>query len=67
MAGKRDVAVVHTIGIDTGKETLHMIGLDETGAIHSARKSLSEPNCHTACDRATMPDRDRKPVWHHVM
>jgi transposase len=33
MACKRDVAVAHTIGIDTGKNTLHMVGLDETGAI----------------------------------
>ena len=24
---------VHTIGIDTGKNTLHLIGLDEQGAI----------------------------------
>ena len=30
---KKDVAVVRTIGIDTGKNTLHMIGLDEKGAI----------------------------------
>ena len=27
------VTVAHTIGIDTGKNTLHMIGLDEKGAI----------------------------------
>ena len=27
------VSVVRTIGIDTGKNTLHMIGLDEKGAI----------------------------------
>jgi transposase len=33
MTCKRDVAVVHAIGIDTGKNTLHMVGLDETGAI----------------------------------
>jgi transposase len=33
MTRKRDVAVVHAIGIDTGKNTLHMVGLDETGAI----------------------------------
>jgi transposase len=29
----KTVAVAHTIGIDTGKNTLHMIGLDEKGAI----------------------------------
>ena len=30
---KTDTATVRTIGIDTGKNTLHMIGLDEKGAI----------------------------------
>jgi transposase len=29
----QDTAVARTIGIDTGKNTLHMIGLDERGAI----------------------------------
>ena len=33
MPCKKDVAVVRAIGIDTGKNTLHMIGLDEKGAI----------------------------------
>ena len=33
MPCKTNVAVAHTIGIDTGKNTLHMIGLDEKGAI----------------------------------
>ena len=33
MTCKTDTAVVRTIGIDTGKNTLHMIGLDEKGAI----------------------------------
>ena len=33
MPRKTDVAVVRTIGIDTGKNTLHMVGLDERGAI----------------------------------
>ena len=33
MPRKTDAAVVRTIGIDTGKNTLHMIGLDEKGAI----------------------------------
>jgi transposase len=33
MPCKKDVAVVRAIGIDTGKNTLHMIGLDEMGAI----------------------------------
>ena len=33
MTCKTDTAVVRTIGIDTGKNTLHMIGLDKNGAI----------------------------------
>src|SRR6202045_754964 len=33
MACKTDATVARTIGIDTGKNTLHMIGLDERGAI----------------------------------
>jgi len=33
MPRKTEVAVVRTSGIDTGKNTLHMVGLDERGAI----------------------------------
>lgn len=33
MPSKKDVEVVRAIGIDTGKNTLHMVGLDEKGAI----------------------------------
>ena len=33
MSHKTAAAVAHTIGIDTGKNTLHLIGLDEKGAI----------------------------------
>lgn len=33
MPSKKDVAGIRAIGIDTGKNTLHMIGLDEKGAI----------------------------------
>jgi transposase len=33
MACKTDPAIARTIGIDTGKNTLHIIGLDEDGAI----------------------------------
>ena len=33
MPSRADTAVARTIGIDTGKNTLHMIGLDEKGAI----------------------------------
>ncbi|WP_439924509.1 IS110 family transposase [Nitrobacter sp. JJSN] len=33
MSSKADTAIVRAIGIDTGKNTLHVIGLDEKGAI----------------------------------
>src|ERR1700680_2523670 len=33
MPFKTDTATIRTIGIDTGKNTLHMIGLDEKGTI----------------------------------
>jgi transposase len=33
MPYKTDAVVAHTIGIDTGKNTLHLIGLDQNGAI----------------------------------
>jgi transposase len=33
MPRKTDNAVVHTIGIDTGKNTLHLVGLDEKSTI----------------------------------
>ncbi len=33
MPSKKDIVVVRAIGIDTGKNTLHMIGLDEKGTI----------------------------------
>jgi hypothetical protein len=33
MSHKTAATVAHTIGIDTGKNTLHLIGLDDKGAI----------------------------------
>ena len=33
MSRKTDAVVARTIGIDTGKNTLHLIGLDDSGAI----------------------------------
>ncbi len=33
MSHKTATPVAHTIGIDTGKNTLHLIGLDDKGAI----------------------------------
>src|SRR5258705_5491884 len=33
MSHKTAATIAHTIGIDTGKNTLHLIGLDDKGAI----------------------------------
>jgi transposase len=33
MSHETAATVAHTIGIDTGKNTLHLIGLDDKGAI----------------------------------
>ncbi len=33
MSRKTDAVIARTIGIDTGKNTLHLIGLDEQGTI----------------------------------
>ena len=38
MPSKKDLAVVCAIGIDTGKNTLHMIGLDEKGRSFCAKR-----------------------------
>jgi len=40
MSRKTDAVVARTIGIDTGKNTLHLIGLDDKGAI-VLRESLA--------------------------
>ena len=37
MSHNTAATVAHTIGIDTGKNTLHLIGLDEKGAICGRR------------------------------
>jgi hypothetical protein len=49
MPCKTDVVVAHTIGIDTGKNMLHMVGLDEKGAIVNiqlATHGRSIQTCH---------------------
>ncbi len=49
MSRKTDTSVVaRTIGIDTGKNTLHLIGLDDKGAI-VLREKLSWLSVPTYC------------------
>jgi hypothetical protein len=40
MSRNTDTVIARTIGIDAGKNTLHLIGLDDRGAIVCARSSL---------------------------
>ena len=58
MACKTDPAIARTIGIDTGKNTLHIIGLDEDGAI-VLREKVSRNRRRTTCEHPAMPGRYR--------
>jgi hypothetical protein len=54
MSHKTAATAAQTIGIDTGKNTLHLIGLDDKGAIvcgrrfHAAGSQLGSPMCRGA-------------------
>jgi transposase len=43
MSQRTDAVVVSTIGIDTGKNTLHLVGLDDRGAI-VLREKVARPD-----------------------
>ena len=45
MSHKSATTVAHTIGIDTGKNTLHLIGLDDRGAIVLREKIARGRKC----------------------
>jgi hypothetical protein len=47
MSQKTDAVVINTIGIDTGKNTLHLVGLDDQGTI-VLREKLASGLQHTA-------------------
>jgi hypothetical protein len=42
MSKQKNAIAVRTIGIDTGKNTLHMVGLDERGEV-VLREKVSRP------------------------
>jgi hypothetical protein len=54
MSHKTAATVAHTIGIDTGKNTLHLIGLDDKGGsfcgrrFHAVGSQLGSPTCRGA-------------------
>ena len=57
MSHKTAATVAHTIGIDTGKNTLHLIGSRRQGCNHFAGKGRSRPDRRTTCKRAAMTKR----------
>ena len=62
MSQKTDTVVASTIGIDTGKNTLHLIGLDDQGTIVLREKLSRSRICEQAGECAAVPDRYRG--WH---
>jgi hypothetical protein len=61
MSHKTAATVAHTIGIDTGKNTLHLIGLEDKGAI-VLREKIARGDHGPARQCAAVPDRNRS--WH---
>ena len=41
MSQKTDAVVISTIGIDTGKNTLHLVGLDDQGRLFCVRSLVA--------------------------
>jgi hypothetical protein len=61
MSHKTAATVARTIGIDTGKNTLHLIGLDDQGQSLCGRR-LPAADRSPARQCAAVPDRNRG--WH---
>ena len=61
MSHKTAATVAHTIGIDTGKNTLHLIGLDDRGAI-VLREKIARGRIAARLAIAAVLDRNRS--WH---
>ena len=59
MSRTTSAVAVSTIGIDTGKNTLHLIGLDEQGMIVLREKLCSRPDWRPARECTAVPDRHR--------
>ena len=59
MSQKTNAVAVRTIGIDTGKNTLHLIGLDEQGTIVLREKLARGRIAKAASECIALLDRDR--------
>ena len=62
MSHKTAAVVAHTIGIDTGKNTLHLIGLDDQGAIVLREKIARGRIAARLANVPRCTDRNRS--WH---
>jgi hypothetical protein len=51
-------AVIAVIGIDIGKNSFHVVGFDERGAIVLRQKRSRGPGGSPACQHTSVPD------WH---
>ena len=67
MPSEADTTIALTIGIDTGKNTLHVIGLDESRRARTARKGISDADCRTILRYANrVALLASKPAWPHT-
>ena len=66
MPSKKDAAVVHAIGIDTGKNTLHMVGLDEWNR-RFIRWTTSRRCGQSVAQRITICSRLFSPYRSHLL
>jgi transposase len=69
MSHKKAATVTHTIGIDTGKNTLHLIGLDDKGTIilrekvargRIAARLVNVPQCLIGIEVTVAPRRENR-------
>ena len=47
---------IAVVGIDIGKDSFHIVGLDDRGAT-VLRQKCTQPSDGTVCQHATMPNR----------
>ncbi len=48
MSSKHNGAIASVSGIDIGKNSFHVVGQDDSGAIHAAKWKHGSPICHRA-------------------
>src|SRR5262245_5400762 len=53
----RTQTTLAVVGIDIGKYSFHVVGLDRRGAIRPAPEVVTRPGLGTLCQHAAVPDR----------